>query len=213
MSTPFQNRLVGTVIIAAAAVIFLPDILGGKQQQSQTVFEDIPATPAIEATPKATVFPENKLALTPNEKIDKTATLRKVFDEQSDNILSTNETDKVKVSPVEKTVSPNQEQQVVSENKMKPKQLAEVFDKKATPPIQQWVIQLGSYSQQKNVDELVKLLTDNDFNAFTKPIKTKMGMLTKVFVGPATSKKTLESKLSALQKLTKVNGKVSTYKP
>ena len=45
MSTPFQNRLVGTIIVAAAVVIFLPDVLDGKKNTNQTDFEAIPKAP------------------------------------------------------------------------------------------------------------------------------------------------------------------------
>lgn len=215
MSTPFQNRLVGTAIIAAAAVIFLPDILNGKKEQNQTVFEDIPQAPKIVATANKTKFPEEKLTLIPKSKVDKTAALRKVFDDSQNIIEAENKEANKKIvintakkeTPLSKSL--NDSQKAKSEVK------SSIVIKPETnnASVEKWVVQLGSYSQKKNVDELVSVLEKNGFKAFTKPIKTKMGNLTKVFVGPEVVKSILENKLPELKALTKVEGKVSTYRP
>mgnify|MGYP000249854740 CR=1 FL=1 len=41
MSTPFQNRLVGTIIVAAVAIIVLPDLLDGNKKTFQDEFEKL----------------------------------------------------------------------------------------------------------------------------------------------------------------------------
>ena len=69
MSTPFQNRLVGTIIVAAAAIIFLPDILDGKKQSHQAVFEPIPETPEFNNKVDLKRFPTEKLAQLPVEQV------------------------------------------------------------------------------------------------------------------------------------------------
>ena len=76
-----------------------------------------------------------------------------------------------------------------------------------------WVIQLGSFKHKSNVAELVAKLKRNGYTAFTKPIKTKQGPLTKVFVGPELIKVTLMKKIPALKKLTNVQGKVARFYP
>ena len=214
MSTPFQNRLVGTVIIAAAAVIFLPDILSGKKEQNQTVFEDIPQAPNVVATTNETSFPEEKLALVPKSKMDKTTALRKVFDDKQNIIEPESEqaNEKIVINTAKKEEPLTPASQVA---KTKSEGAPSVVDKAKVKAesVEQWVVQLGSYSQKKNVDELVNLLEKNGFKAFTKPITTKMGKLTKVFVGPEVVKSVLEKKLPELKALTKVEGKVSTYRP
>ena len=48
MSTPFQNRLVGTIIVAAVAIIVLPDLLDGNKKTFQDEFEQIPPPPQVE---------------------------------------------------------------------------------------------------------------------------------------------------------------------
>ena len=49
-------------MVAAAAVIFLPDFLDGKKQQYQVDFTDIPQAPSIESAPENKAFPEDKIA-------------------------------------------------------------------------------------------------------------------------------------------------------
>ena len=61
MASQFQNRLVGTVIVAAVAIIFLPDVLDGDKKTYQEQFEQIPAAPSIDFQPKNQPFPKEKL--------------------------------------------------------------------------------------------------------------------------------------------------------
>ena len=69
MSTPFQNRLVGTIIVAAAAIIFLPDIFDGEKQSHQADFEDIPQAPKFSSSLDKKPFPEERLASLPEQKV------------------------------------------------------------------------------------------------------------------------------------------------
>lgn len=208
MSTPFQNRLVGTVIVAAAAVIFLPDFLDGKKQAYQAEFENIPKTPNISAPPPEKKFPVEKIAKIPTKQIDNEQALSDVFEKQKYNQVIENNTTKVKVNALTKENDFSANKAVTELNK-KDVSVAETLNK--TIQGKQWVIQLGSFRHEKNVQVLVNKLKENGFSVFTKPIKTKNGSLTKVFVGPSLVKSTIEKKLPKLKELTKVDGKVSRY--
>jgi len=59
LSTPFQNRLVGTIIVTAAIVIFLPGILDGEKKSYQSDFDNIPETPTFTGKVAANKFPES----------------------------------------------------------------------------------------------------------------------------------------------------------
>lgn len=208
MSTPFQNRLVGTIIVAAVAIIFLPDILDGDKKTYQDNFEAIPDTPEVTFTPADKTFPEQKLSRIPQEEIvDETA-----VDDHSaiDSSQLLAEKD-VSVSTLKKedTFTSNEPENTLNKT---PNNVTKKLPPKATPK-QAWVIQLGSFRHQNNVDDLVNKLKQNGYTVFTKPIKTKNGKLTKVFVGPELIKKSLEDKISALKKLTNVQGKVARFSP
>ena len=56
MSSALQNRLVGTAIIVAIAVIFLPDLLDGKQESKRNLFVELPQKPAMKIVQSPSVF-------------------------------------------------------------------------------------------------------------------------------------------------------------
>ena len=47
MSSPFQRRLVGTIILVAIGVIVLPDVFDGKKKHYQEEFASIPIKPEL----------------------------------------------------------------------------------------------------------------------------------------------------------------------
>lgn len=215
MSTPFQNRLVGTVIIAAAAVIFLPDLLDGKKQAYQADFENIPEAPSVISAPSA---PHDTIkTITTN--IDHDKALSNVFEKQKYNQTQKSAVIKTKTPAEHSEIQASNTTSNVTVNTLTKEPAFDDVTKTKnntpnvaqSPKVEQWVVQLGSFRHEKNVNVLVNKLKKQHFNVFTKPIKTKNGSLTKVFVGPETQKSTLEKKLSELKTLTGVNGKVARY--
>jgi DedD protein len=53
LSSQFHNRLVGTVVLVALGVIFLPDILDGKKDRQEEQFSEIPLRPTVIEQQKA----------------------------------------------------------------------------------------------------------------------------------------------------------------
>ena len=230
MSTPFQNRLVGTIIVAAAVIIFLPNLLDGKKKSNQTDFDQIPQTPAFTGKINTKPFPEQKLVTKDkttvlNEqaqdellKIDNAAQISKqdsskINIQAGENLATKTDVKTTKVTPATKVT------EIVASTPSKANTQSAI-----TKPVlgqqppksvnkEAWVIQLGSFKHKSNVAELVAKLQRNGYTAFTKPIKTKQGPLTKVFVGPELIKVTLMKKLPALKKLTNVQGKVARFHP
>ncbi len=74
-----------------------------------------------------------------------------------------------------------------------------------------WVVQLGSFRHQQNVQELLKVLDKAGYRAFSRPVKTHSGILTKVFVGPDLQKSNLENALSHLKEITNLQGRVTPF--
>lgn len=217
MSTPFQNRLVGTVIVAAVAIIFLPDILDGEKKTYQAEFENIPPAPAYKGDTNKAQFPDEKLSQLKTEP---------VFEEQAiDELPQTTEQSKSNSSSNDKVIAKaaNKPESFDDKPKTKVKAAAKTVESttksaaktllEKSVPNKAWVIQLGSFKHKKNVEELVNKLKKNGYTVFTRPIKTKSGVLTKVFVGPELLKSTLEKKLPSLKKLTNVEGKLARFTP
>ena len=63
MTSALQNRLVGTAIVVAIAVIFLPDLLDGKQETKRNLFVNLPEKPTMKDWEDhlTTAFPEVRL--------------------------------------------------------------------------------------------------------------------------------------------------------
>ena len=220
MSTPFQNRLVGTIIVAAAIIIFLPDVLDGEKKSNQTDFDAIPKAPTFTGKMTKKTFPEEDLVLKEkpivfNEqaKDEQLLTKRETTTKKQENEASNIDGQKTKVTPATKT------KKIESNTALKAKNNSAiekpVLGQQPTKAVSKeaWVIQLGSFKHKSNVAELVNKLKGDGYSVFTKPIQTKQGTLTKVFVGPELIKASLTKKLPALKKLTNVQGKVARFYP
>ena len=220
MSTPFQNRLVGTIIVAAVVIIFLPDVLDGKKKSNQADFDAIPKAPTFTGKITKKTFPEEKLVVKENPVIfTEQAKDEQLLTRKEPNLSNpTNETDKInadkaKVTPATKTKkivansTSNTKNNSAIEKPILGQQPAKAINNEA------WVIHLGSFKHKSNVAELVAKLKRHGYTVFTKPIQTKQGTLTKVFVGPELIKASLTKKLTSLKKLTNVQGKVARFYP
>jgi DedD protein len=218
VSSALQNRLVGTAIVVAIVVIFLPDLLDGKQESKRKLFVELPQKPSMKivqspapfdtgkvkeaATRKVEVISDmavdnNSLPELPNQsKSESTTTDIQVID------LYENKKSDTASKPVELDIKkPSRlEQQTVVKQDVD-KLLASAG----------WVVQLGSFRHQKNVKELLDLLDKAGYRAFSRPVKTNSGTLTKVFVGPDLQKNNLENALSHLKNLTKLQGRVTPF--
>ncbi|REL32782.1 SPOR domain-containing protein [Thalassotalea euphylliae] len=221
MSTPFQNRLVGTIIVAAALIIFLPDILDGEKESYQADFEAIPQAPKFEGAIAHKAFPEEKLAAIPKSDIsdeepidDQLATMATAGTANSEQAINGNESD-LSTSQVSKNnttvATPAKKEAKIAMN-------ASTVSKATPklPPVKKdqyaWVIHLGSFKHKKNVDDLMAKLKGAGYTAFTQPIKTQKGTLTKVIIGPNLHKAELEKAIPKLKSLTSVQGRIAKFK-
>lgn len=207
----------GTAIIAAIAIIFLPDILDGEKKTYQEEFAKIPEAPKVDFESTGKRLNEDKLSQLSQETLSDEQALD---DDVNDKKSTANDDNTVKVtslptSEANLAVSNNTKKEITKEKELasviadaKPKKLPEKAVLKEA-----WVIQLGSFRHKKNVDELIKKLKDKGYTVFSNPIKTRTGNLTKVFVGPELIKSSLEKKIPALKTLTSVEGKIARFKP
>ncbi len=195
LSAQFQNRLVGTVVIVALGVIFLPDLLDGKKQREVEQFTEIPLRPVITEQAKDDIGEGYKPETFEVEEIA-----------QTQDLVSSSEEETVEQAQTEPAKKPTntQTQQVAK---------SEPVVKKATPIKAGYTLQLGGFNNAKNVDGLVKQLRQNGFTAYTLPAKPIDGSLTKVFVGPDLSADKLKTQQQKIKKITGLQGKIVKYNP
>jgi len=201
VTSALKNRLVGTIIIVALAVIFLPDFLDGKKQTNREPFVSVPANPPIRPIVEPEPFPSERVAR---------AAVRAVEVEDAEALD-------------EEYESQEAAELQASDNAKSPASLPEPEDELASQTVIEtsnelaeedagWVIQLGSFRHEKNVKSLLTKLESAGYRAFSRKIQTSSGLLNKVFVGPDLDKQKLESALPHLKEITKLKGKVTTFK-
>lgn len=202
MTSALKNRLIGTVIIVAVAVIFLPDLLNGKTQSEKELFVELPKRPAVKTVQRPGGFSSEEvvgLATRDIEIVDD-----KAIDDQDQN-TSTNE-----VSEVSAAV-PDTTEQSVAQAPSTIESDTQVEDSQALLEGAGWVVQLGTFRHKKNVQELLTKLEKGGYRAFSRPVQTSSGTLTKVFVGPDLQKDRLEKSLNNLTELTRLKGRVTPF--
>lgn len=215
VTSQFINRLVGTIIVVTAAVVFIPNILDGEKVQKRETFKDIPERPefkAIELDPE----PDQTLA---RESLPSTPIIEEAAIDEDNSSPFNNELPDDQLTAQTEAEIIEEKQIITVDTEAKPSvETPKVEPKEAVKRPEKsnlnefaWVIQLGSFSHKANVEALLEKLKRAGFTAFTKPIKTPSGTLTKVFVGPELDKKALESQLPQLKNLTKLNGRVTQF--
>lgn len=196
MSTALQNRLVGTVILVAVAVIFLPDLLDGKKESQQNLFVELPPKPAVKKLIAPDEFDTAKIKEAATRQVEVVNEVP-VDDYQGEQLVDTKGASS---ATEEVNQSHSLEQQTVVED-TESSLLAGAG----------WVVQLGSFKHQKNVRDLLTKLEKSGYRAFSRPVKTSSGVLTKVFVGPDLQKDKLEQALSHLKEVTNLQGRITPF--
>ncbi|WP_218418425.1 SPOR domain-containing protein [Alteromonas lipotrueae] len=200
MTSALKNRLVGTIIIVALAVIFLPDFLDGKKQTNKEPFVSVPASPPKKPIVEPEAFPSERVAKA--AQLPVTVTDDKALDDEGATSNVPSETQALP-EPVEASITP--------EDSLASQTIVEAPDSSTVDDVG-WVIQLGSFRHEKNVKSLLNKLEKAGYRAFSRRIMTNSGPLNKVFVGPDLEKQKLEAALPHLRELTDLKGKVTTFK-
>jgi DedD protein len=201
VTSALKNRLVGTIIIVALAVIFLPDFLDGKKQTNREPFVSVPANPPIKPIVEPEPFPSERVAraAVPAVEVEDAEALDEEYESQEAAELQASDNAKSPAS------LPEPEDELASQTVIETSN--ELAEEDAG-----WVIQLGSFRHEKNVKSLLTKLESAGYRAFSRKIQTSSGLLNKVFVGPDLDKQKLESALPHLKEITKLKGKVTTFK-
>jgi len=205
VTSALQNRLVGTIILVALVVIFLPDFLDGKKESNNQTFASIPANVEVADAVAPKPFPEDKLANATRRPIE-------IVDEQqvtdSDEAVNQVPRRDPMEQPAESTTQSTSSENPVG-NSLQQQTIVKPKPEQATDA--GWVVQLGSFRHQKNVQELLDKLENAGYRAFSRKVDTSVGRLNKVFVGPELDRKKLDDALPHLKETTGLTGKVTSF--
>lgn len=195
MATQFQHRLVGTIILVALGVIFLPDLLDGKQPPMPEEVVSIPLRPELEPvqpviTPPA---PAKAETWTMEAVQEAPATPPKPAPQPQPEVAQ--------APKPEPAPQPAPKPAPVAKPTPQPKPVA------PAPASGDFVAQLGAFRNADNVNALVAKLRAAGYRVNTTPSVPRQGELNRVWIGPD-DKARLEQQLPALERLTGLKGKV-----
>lgn len=208
MTPAFKHRLLGTVILVLAGIIFLPDLLDGEKELVKDDFKVIPERPEFQGVQQQLVLDQQQLeqareeakpAIVDEPALDDSA-------DQHDSAIAQNaqETDALPSQQYTEATISSQAQPRATEPSVN-SALAQAA----------WVVRVGSFSKLQNANALVAKLRQAGFTTFTRNITNSKGQqLTSVLVGPELRKKELEKQLPKLQQLTGIERlTVMSYQP
>lgn len=215
MSSALQNRLVGTIIVVALAVIFLPDLLDGKKAANQNTFVSVPQAPDRKPLVQPKAFPAEDVAAAasrPLEVVDEAPIDEMPIEQSSAEQAPVESEQTAELAPSEVPDSSTLNTESSSAAMDLAAQTDISRDEQMSTENAGWVIQLGSFRNQKNVRELLDKLENAGYRAFSRPLETSVGRLNKVFVGPDLRREKLQEALPHLKEVTGLSGKITEFK-
>ncbi|QDE31740.1 MULTISPECIES: SPOR domain-containing protein [Shewanella] len=201
MNRQFQNRLVGTIVLAALGVIFLPDLLDGKKTQVVEEFTEIPLRPVQSSSSNGAKSGNTDDSVEEFQVL----TIAEPQDISNDIVALGEDKPKKEGSQVV--------QQSASAISTVKKPETQNASKTKSPVTAGFTLQLGGFNNVTNVKALIIQLRKAGFNAYTLPKTPVEGKLTRVFVGPEVSEEKLKARQQPILKLTGLKGKIVAYNP
>ncbi len=190
MATTFQNRLVGTIILAAVGIIFLPDLLDGSKITYREETASIPLRPPLDPVSEPVDFDSLDAAVEDAED-ESTVAEQAVVDD----------TELLAEPPATVALTETAGQAAAK------KPVAKVD----AVPANAWQIRLGTFKNSDAVDKLVTKLRKAGYQAHRIPRRAQKGQLNRLYVGPNVDRKKLEKMLPKLNKLTGLKGVIEKF--
>ena len=191
-----KQRIVGALVLAALAVIFLPSLFDREGVRYIDVTSQIPPAPDIE--PIVIAEPQPVAGIEPAPPVNEV--FQPEFVEPStpapdpEAPLPEPAKSEPEVSVVQ--VEPETAKVAVAE-KVEPAKTK--LDENNLP--EGWVVQVAAYREEASAERMRAKLLDAGFRAYTRAVDTPKGRFVRVFVGPKLDKADAQSDKSRLDKL------------
>lgn len=166
MNQGAKQRIVGTVVLLALALIFLPIIFDGQGSYQAPISSRIPDTPVISILPEPV---QSRPVITGGEPDPEPPPI-----EASDAVASVNTAAAADDAPANE-VEITESEAIFSR---------EVPQLSAAGLPEGWSVRLGSFSDAENARNLVGRLQAAGYKAYMRNLPSNQGTLTGVFVGP-----------------------------
>lgn len=199
MDEHLKQRLVGALVLLSAAVIFLPLIFDGRDEQDTYSDVHIPEEPVVTLD------------------VSKPEIDTGYFDAVKQKV----EEQRAEIAPSEESL--NQPVTTVAEPKPAEVAVKEDFEgiRKSTETpstgtdrlAENYTVQLAAFSSMENAEKLHKKLIEKDYKAYIQKGKSGSKTVYRVFVGPQLRKNRAELIAEALHKEFQLKGMVVRYAP
>lgn len=214
MQQATKQRIAGSVVLIALALIFLPIIFDGQGSYESQISSRIPPAPII--IPMANPVPTRPVIIA--NQPDFAPSLANGDDAE----LDPSELDPVVVTIAETIVDESLTDQASQAATELDSGAAEVVDSlpsflRETPQLgpdglpQGWSVRLGTFSDKNNATKLLEQLLEAGYKAYYRDIQREQATLTAVFVGPWLDRNRVDDYLKELQDETKLAGYVVRY--
>lgn len=195
MASTFQHRLVGTIILVAIGIIFLPDLLDGQKITYRENTASIPLRPALVELAEPVNF----------DSLDNEVAGADLLAEPAPT---------VKLASVEQVAQPVSVPKPITKAPKLVPLVKPVETAKVIPPVgNSWSIRLGTFKNSAAVDDLVKKIRKAGFDAYRLPRYKKAGQLNRLYVGPNVDKNELKRLLPKLERITSLKGVIEKFDP
>lgn len=220
MNQNTRQRIIGTVVLAVAAIVLLPAIFDGEGSYQAPLQTQIPETP--QRPEPARTMPErpvitadsDAIRIRPETQSDPASTNA----DQTDPALTDTEATtvsanddspqaEVAVSPVSSSEPPSSAPVTAAAGDSR--DVTAALDPRGLP--EAWSVRLGSFSSQTNATNLVARLQGDGHRAYTRRLDSSQGPLTAVFVGPLVDRAAAQTLLEQLRQNYQLSGLVVRY--
>lgn len=204
MNEILKQRLVGATILLALGVLFWPIIFVEPGEEGDDRIQDIPARPAVVATPVAAPDPAGLRTSPP-------VAARSVVepDVKLPPPAEPAEEDAAPVQPTPVASAPPPEPAVVTPRSTAPAALR--TDSDGIPVA--WILQVASVSSAQKADSLRQRLLDMGQKGYVKKIRRGDAELYRVYIGPKYERDRLERLKPEIDAKFGVNSLISRYLP
>ncbi|WP_105101478.1 SPOR domain-containing protein [Microbulbifer pacificus] len=199
-----KQRIVGALVLAALAVIFLPSLFDREGARYVDVTSQIPPAPDIKPITIAEPEPVTDIEPAPpvNEVFQPEFVEQKTPAPDPEAISLAQET-KAEPEPAEpETAAADRQPQLPAEKTQ--------LDEQGLP--EGWVVQVAAYKDENSAERMRGKLLDAGFRAYTRAVDTPKGRFVRVFVGPKLSRVDAQADKQKLDKLLKADTLILRYK-
>ena len=205
MQRRLKERLIGAAVLVMLAVIFIPMILDDTSHTESTITEtNIPAKPDTQFNSRIVPLTDSSEPVTgtgteTSKNTDEGNTPAKTIPEQTT-------PEQTEANPVAETTV-RKETAATSAEKAGEK----LTSSKGDIGLTAWVVQLGSFSSEKNANNLNDELRKAGFSSFVEPLKQGTKVIYRVRVGPELLRSDAQALKDQLRKKMKQDGMILSY--